>query len=294
MTPEEDALRRALARCEKKSAGLERKLERLDVMLVANERVNQRLTDELRERKRMLDEDLQEARDFQLGLLAPLPAVEGVQLAARYLPADEVGGDLYDAFTVAPGHVRVLLGDTTGHGVQAALRTMVVRTIYERHKRSAAGPAELLALVNDEILASHQRLSVRLSAVVLDIAGGTVAYANAGQPPLLLVRDRAPVEHYEVGPFLGMVEHLAWTTSRLELAPGDRLFVYTDGLLDQWSASGERIDEARALAPLCGSGSLEEVLDAALAEAASFRGARPLADDLCVIGAAIDQPPARR
>ena len=82
----------------------------------------------LREKDDRLHEDLLRAREFQQRILPQLPAHPRVRFAAAYKPADLVGGDLYDVCALAPGRFRVLVADTTGHGVQASLRTMVLKT----------------------------------------------------------------------------------------------------------------------------------------------------------------------
>jgi CheY-like chemotaxis protein len=238
-------------------------------------------------RNRVLDEDLAQARAFQQAILPVLPLLPGVRLGAIYRPADLVGGDLYDVYA-AGGRLRVFVADATGHGVQASLRTMVVRTVYERHRGSAADPAELLARVNDDVVRAHGPLQVRLAAACFDVstAGGTahVAYANAALPPLLAVRDGAAAEVYEAGPFLGMLPGVAFATRRFALGPGDRLVAYTDGLAEQWNAGGDRLPDAELTRLLAAPGPIDAVLGAAEAALHVWRGGRPPADDVTAVG----------
>jgi signal transduction histidine kinase/serine phosphatase RsbU (regulator of sigma subunit) len=241
----------------------------------------------LEARNRALDEDLAQARAFQQAILPALPLLPGVRVGAVYRPADVVGGDFYDVHA-AGGRLRVFVADATGHGVQASLRTMVVRTVYERHRDAAGGPAELLARVNDDVVRAHGPLQVRLAAACLDLepagGGALVTYANAALPPVLTVRGGAAGEEYEAGPFLGMLPGLAFATRRFALGPGDRLVAYTDGLAEQWSATGERLADADLARLLAAPGPIDAVLGAAEAALHAWRGGRPPPDDVTAVG----------
>src|SRR5439155_7922786 len=117
--------------------------------------------------------------------------------SAIYKPADMVGGDIYDVCELPPkdkGHprFRVFVADTTGHGVQASLRTMVLKTEYDRVKQQQGGPGDVLTQLNQTITRLYPGLEMRCSACCFDIetrADGTarVCYANAAHPPLLHV-----------------------------------------------------------------------------------------------------------
>lgn len=317
-----EALRRTVARLERRIASDERAFERLDKMLVASDSVSSNL---LREQARFLEEreeknqalqaareellenliqlrdreqalqlaldrihdDLAESRTFQQALLPALPEHPRMSMAAAYRPADEVGGDLYDV-TLHGDRLRIFVGDTTGHGVQAALRTIVVRSLLERH-RDAPSPAALLAALNRELVAAHGKL-VRLSAccVELELASSRLTYANAGAPPVFLFReDQTCEELYLAGSFLGVVEETAWSERTLELPRNARLFLYTDGLFDQWNRIGEPLPEARVTSALSLRIGITDAVQAALKAGAEFRGDIAQQDDIALIGVAL-------
>ena len=94
----------------------------------------------LREKDERLNEDLLRAQAFQRRILPQLPEDQDIRFSAVYRPADLVGGDIYDVCSLGPGRFRVLVADTTGHGIQASLRTMVLKTEYDRIKLAARGP----------------------------------------------------------------------------------------------------------------------------------------------------------
>jgi|GEM_PF-2321298 len=251
----------------------------------------QRKNRELESRRAVLDADLREAGAFQRAMLPSLAdlRVPDLSVHACYQPAEIVGGDLYDVSPGPGGSVRSLLADTVGHGVQASLRTMVVKTLYERHKAGAATPAALLAKLNADAIAMHPDRQMRFAACCFDLrpqpdGGATLRYANAGQLPLMLLRGSKVIELYEPGPFVGMTAAAVFVDREAELRPGDRLYAYTDGLLDQWNPDGEKAEEDVVLAALGAPGSLAEVMREAVAGLDRFRGAEALPDDLTLLG----------
>ena len=142
-------------------------------------KVTQR-TRQLDEAKRGLEEalarrheDLLQAEAFQRRILPALPKDGALRFRAFYKPADLVGGDVYDVCEVRPGHYRVFLADTTGHGVQASLRTMVLKTEYDRVKLLFPNPAAVLGELNRAL-------------------GGDVHEPRDALPGLLLRRHRRP------------------------------------------------------------------------------------------------------
>ena len=257
----------------------------------------QRKNEELEARRAVLDADLHEAGAFQRAMLPTLGDLRAPTLSvhACYVPAEIVGGDLYDVSAGPGGSVRALLADTVGHGVQASLRTMVVKTLYERHKAVAAGPAALLARLNADAVAMHPDRQMRFAACCFDLemradGGATLRFANAGQLPLVVLRAGAAIELYEPGPFVGMTADAAYVDREAELRPGDRLFAYTDGLVEQWDPSGGKADEAALLDALGSGAALADAMRAALAGLARFRAGAPLPDDLTLLGFELRAP----
>lgn len=258
----------------------------------------QRLREALREleaRRAVIDADLREASAFQRAMLPAMADVRAlaptVAAHACYEPAEVVGGDLYDVAAGPGGGLRVFLADTVGHGVQASLRTMVVKTLYERHKAVAATPAALLARINADAVAMHPDRQMRFSACCFDLlpdaSGARLRYANAGQLPLVVLRGAEVIELYEPGSFVGMTVAADYVDRDAALLPGDRLFAYTDGLVEQWAPSGERLQESAVLTSLGAPGELADVMRAAVSELDRFRGGAPLPDDLTLLGFAL-------
>jgi len=242
----------------------------------------------LSEREALMREDLTEAQAFQRRILQPPPATDGVTVAVRYEPTELVGGDVYDIHELAPGQLRVFIADMTGHGIQASLRTMVLKTEYDLLKARATRPDALLHELNLRIVASYPDLSMRASACCLDVEltsdGARLWYANAGHGSLLRAGPSGNGEIYARSPFLGMDADAAFPFVEHTLARGDRVLVFTDGLVEQTGTDGEFFGQARVEAIGDGTlGSVEVLADALIAALKAFADGRPLDDDTTLI-----------
>jgi sigma-B regulation protein RsbU (phosphoserine phosphatase) len=200
---------------------------------------------------------LDRARAIQRSLLPdPLPAFDGFELAARSESADAVGGDVYDAIPLAPDAVGLMIGDASGHGLPAALeaRDVVVglRMGAARHLKIDA----TIERLNDILCGST--LSSRFVSLVygeLD-RSGWFDYINAGHPaPLVVTRDSVlPLP--ATGRVLGVSTNAAYRIGHAEIPPGGALLLYTDGVTECPSPSGEEFGIERL------SGIVQVLLDA--------------------------------
>jgi serine phosphatase RsbU (regulator of sigma subunit) len=249
---------RALATYQQRALQME---EHAAELRAANEeirRVNARLSETLRvleQRDRHITNDLEQARRFQQRILPDPPAADRLAFAILYRPAELVGGDVYDIWERAPGTFRVFLADATGHGVQAALRTMILKAEYDRIKIDARGPEHALMALNTKISAVYPGLELQCTASCFDISvdgdgRGSVRYATAAHPPLLVIGDSAPKTVYQPSPFLGVVPDIALEPVEVELRRGDRVLIYSDGLEEQWNGNGQEFGIERVEAAI--------------------------------------------
>jgi sigma-B regulation protein RsbU (phosphoserine phosphatase) len=181
-------------------------------------------------------------------LLPPLlPNVPGLEIAARYRPADDrsrVGGDFYDVFRAADDRWAIVIGDVCGSGPEAAAITGVARYTI-RALATDHGPAATLARLNEILLgqASDGRF---LTAILAEVSTGpdgiALTLANAGHPGAVLLRDDGTTELLDEGhgPLLGSFPGVGTVDERTTLDPGDAIVLYTDGVT-------EARDPARAL-----------------------------------------------
>jgi phosphoserine phosphatase RsbU/P len=232
--------------------------------------------------------DMARAARVQRSLLGRLPSTDALGTAALFQPAEVIGGDFFEV-QLAGQRARVLIADTTGHGVQAALRTTVLKSLVETVRARAATPADLLAHLNDAAL-GHGGIDLQFAALCADIDLSPdpddgllrVTLASAAMPAALLVRPTDASEAFVGGPLLGVAPTVLVPERELSLAPGERLALFTDGLVDQLDARDERppVEElARALrAP-----ALADVPRAVARALESFRGAVPQIDDVALV-----------
>lgn len=177
-------------------------------------------------------QDLRVARDIQVSLLlASSPRLPGWEISTSFLPARELGGDLYDFVDLGPRHRGIMIGDVSGKGIPAALHMAVARTLFRVEARQQGSPGETLARVNRALIEQAPQSCVSLLYMRLDIADGSLVLANAGHHyPILL--DREAREIVLNGLPLGIDRDYVYEEATAHLAPGDVLVLYTDGVVE--------------------------------------------------------------
>jgi serine phosphatase RsbU (regulator of sigma subunit)/GAF domain-containing protein len=200
-------------------------------------------------------------------LLEELPEVPGVALAVRYLPSaqDVVGGDWYDLVPLPGGRISVVLGDVAGHGLAAAAITAQLRHALRAHLLRASGPGPALDGLNQVIAALLPGEMATAIVVELDPATGEVAVANAGHLPVLRATAAGAEFLTEVrGPALGLLDSAAYRETSIRLEVGDRLLLFSDGLVERgragMAAGLERLRAAAASGPIEPEALLDTVL----------------------------------
>ena len=142
-------------------------------------------TSELNETLLLIKQDLNFAKRIQKRLLPKdNERVENLRIISRYKPMDEVGGDFFDVTRLDGNIVRILIADATGHGVQAALITMLIKSEYEGLKNVMDSPAKLLQMMNNLFFTKYLHLDTFFSCFIIDIdlQKETLCYASAGHP----------------------------------------------------------------------------------------------------------------
>ena len=192
--------------------------------------------------KRRLENEMELARDIQMGLLPQNPPqLAGFDLAGWSQPSEYAGGDFYDLFPWGEHRVGLMLGDAVGHGVGPALLAAETRALVLALAMHENRPEKVLADAN-RLLAQDvtEGRFVTLALAVLDGARGTVCYASAGQGPLVILRRNGEAEHLNAtGLPLGVLPEAAVECRPpLEFAPGDALLLLSDGIYECDTAGG--------------------------------------------------------
>lgn len=235
------------------------------------------------ERTRLADTSLDLSTALTRQLLPEVVAVDRVDIAVRYLPADDrlaFGGDWYDVVVLDDSRVLCIVGDVVGHGVEAAARMAELRVVLHTLASQGVPLDELLGEADVLLEHLHERYLATVALVEIDIAHSTLRHVSGGHPPIL-VRDgqgRVDVHEGAKRPPLGFGAP-ATSAAAVPLEPGSVVVIYSDGLVER---RGTDLDDSIAsLASHFGgidAGSSEEVCDQILASRAAKRR-----DDIAVV-----------
>lgn len=239
---------------------------------------------------RQIDQELALGRQLQrsfVGLVGP--EIPGYDLACHYEQAHEVGGDFFDVFRlVRRGRpLSLVVADVTGKGIAAALLMAFARPLIHAAIDNTTGPAEALERTNRVLRERQASLFITALCATLTLSTGRLRLANAGhEPPLLVRRDGSPIVPLEgSGPLLGAFPSLDLVESVATLAPGDAAILYTDGVTDARSASGERFGDDRLLAAIeaARGGPAAGLVESITGAVERFQGGALPADDVTLL-----------
>jgi serine phosphatase RsbU (regulator of sigma subunit) len=197
----------------------------------------------------------------------------------------DVGGDLYDFLALDDGRLAVVLGDVTGHGVDATADMAMAKFVFRSFARQHTEPGDFLAAANDVICSEiGAGKFISMSYVVVDGVAGTVAGASAGHPsPRLVLPDGTTKALEAHGLVLGIDPGQEYVETHAELPPGSLLVLYTDGVVEARS-DGELYGDERLDALLSSRRDLSpRALAVAVAEDAREFAGGDLSDDLAVV-----------
>jgi serine phosphatase RsbU (regulator of sigma subunit) len=250
-----------------------------------------------------LETEIQLARQIQQTFIPEkLPTPPHWDLAARWRTARQVGGDFYDVFELRDGRLGLFIADVADKGIPAAMFMALTRTLVRAAVVQTESPAEALRKVNDLLYPDcEQGMFVTAVYGVLDSVSGRFTYANAGHnPPLWVKPPSAPkskrrgakvqggtqIERLtRTGMALGVELGVEMAERSIDLAPGDALTFYTDGITEAFSPQDEIFGEERLLDVLrnLSSWSAAEMLDAIDAAVSEFIADVPPADDMTMM-----------
>ena len=193
-----------------------------------------------------IQQELEVARRIQLSILpGEFAASEHFTVAARFVPMTSVAGDFYEFVYTGNGTVGLLIADVSGHGVPAALIASMMKVAITSQRDHATNPERLLVGVNEALCGNTQNQFVTAAYVHLDASCGKFCYAAAGHPPMLLLRDDQVFRIEENGLVLALLPSAVYPSTRQPLLRGDRLLLYTDGIIEAENAGGEEFGYER-------------------------------------------------
>ncbi len=248
---------------------------------------NARLYEEIARQERRLERDLALARELQMRLLPQtLPKQAHLELAAKFVPARAIGGDLYDFIPYSLSRLGIVIGDVSGKGAPAAIYAALVSGILRSHAPIEPGPAEMLKAVNMSL--AERRIEaqfVSLIYAVWDDQHRILTVANSGLPRPIHVQDGKNHVIEATGLPLGLFDDADYDEFRFRMKPGDMFVFFSDGILDARNRNGEMFGRGRVeqIVAECKGRTADCVVDSLFKAAAEHSAGVETFDDQTVV-----------
>jgi len=246
---------------------------------------NARLYRETMEKARM-EQEMRIAAEIQRALL-PVAQHRGTffEASAATIPTRSIGGDFYDYLDLSDGRFAFALGDVAGKGPPAALLSALVQGVFAGQGMETSAPSETVAKINAALI--RRAIDARYCTLMYGQLGpdGKLAYCNAGHNPPFVVSG-ANVRRLDVGGHpVGMFEGMPYEEDALQLARNDLVVVFSDGVSEALSASGEEFGEDRLLEAISTdlNADTNTIVDALVAAVKEFTRGAPQSDDLTAL-----------
>ena len=236
-----------------------------------------------------IDKELEYAKQIQLSALPTnFPDGDDYSIYAQMIAAKEVGGDFYDFYKLSDTTVAFLAADVSGKGIPAAMFMMTAKTIIKDLAERGLAVNEIFTQANEKLCENNESgMFVTAWMGILDITTGQVKFANAGHNPPLLKRANGSFEYLKTraGFVLAGMEGIRYRIGELTLYPGDRLFLYTDGVPEATNTENKLYGEDRLLDFMNRNCAMEAttLLPALKANIDEFVGAAPQFDDITML-----------
>ena len=260
--------------------------------LIGMQQEIKRQNQELVVAQQKVQEELALAASFQTGLLPRLPGrSHGVHYSHRYLPVTGIGGDIYSVLPLPDGSTAMMIADVSGHGIPAALVSAMVKTAFENRVHLGGGPLDWMEGMNDMLCRATLAEQFATAWVGrLDPSTQKLQHVTAGHcPPLRLPRGSDPgFRRSEVlrgkGFVLGLDPRFPYAVQDSDFQPGDRLVLYTDGLVEEERADHTML-EATGFRRICAElpPGTEEAAQAALDQVRAHNGQTNFSDDVTLV-----------
>lgn len=191
--------------------------------------------------------------DMLPSIFPPYPNKTEFDVFATMHPAKEVGGDFFDFFLVDDDHLALVIADVSGKGVPAALFMVIAKTLIKNRAQMGGTPSEILYDVNNQLAEGNKTdFFVTVWLAIVDIRTGEGLVSNAGHEHPCLKKKNGKFEliKYRHSPAVAAMENMKFPDHKIKLDPGDKIFVYTDGVVEATNAQNELFGEKRMLEAL--------------------------------------------
>jgi len=258
---------------------------------------NAQLYEEIASQEQRLERDLALARELQFRLLpqAP-PKLANLEVAAKFLPARAIGGDLYDFLDYSLSRLGIVIGDVSGKGAPAAIYAALVSGILRSHAPIEPGPAEMLSAVNNSL--GERRIEAQFVSIIYavwDEARRTLQVANSGLPRPIYCHD-GKVEIIEAtGLPLGLFDDAEYDEFTFRAKPGDMFVFFSDGILDARNTEGELFGRQRVeqIVARCAGRPADYVVDCLFKAVEEHAAGVEAFDDQTVVAIKVKESPTK-
>lgn len=243
----------------------------------------------------IFQEDLRRAERIQRGLLPKqLPHNDKCSLSVFYCPLNKIGGDLFDIFDLSSQKLGIYIADTSGHGIGSALVTTFLKYVFnpklpsENNSPQIIPPSKLLKTLNETLVHGPfgYEMFMSLCYVIIDFQEMTLEVCNAGHPPLFWKHSQTnKIQPIRVpAPALGIVPDAKFTSAKFQLQPNDTIILYTDGIINLETPSGEKFNEEKLITLLEKSNPNPiEIIQILEKQISSFLSSKSQRDDMTLL-----------
>lgn len=259
---------------------------------------NARLYEQIQEQERRLERDLALARELQFRLLpAASPKLDNLEIAAKFVPARAIGGDLYDFLTYSLSRAAIVIGDVSGKGAPAAIYAALVSGILRSHAPIEPAPAEMLSAINFSL--GERRIEAQFVSIIYavwDDTRKTLQVANSGLPRPVYLHDGKMEIIEATGLPLGLFDEAEYDEFTFRAKPGDLFVFFSDGILDARNRAGQLFGRtgAECIIRECGNVSAAEVVKRLFAAVAAHAAGEESFDDQTVVAIKVKETAGKR
>lgn len=227
------------------------------------------------------------------------PERDDFDIYASMTPAKEVGGDFYDYFLIDDDHLALAIADVSGKGIPAALFMMVTDIMVNEFTHLGGSPADILMMINERICDHNpENMFVSVWLGILELSTGKLTFANAGHEAPAFMRRDSEFKLYQSkhGLVIGAMKGIRYRNEEIVLKPGDKLFLYTDGVpeaTDQYQCM-YTLDNMLTALNMNKNRSPQTIIEGVQQSVAEFIGDEPPFDDLTAVCIEIKKPTGKR
>ncbi len=236
--------------------------------------------------------ELEEARRVQNFILpATLPNTHKISFSSVFEPMDQIGGDFYDIIEISKGVYGVMIADVTGHGIQAALLTLMTSFAFKNTALQTTSTSKVVAATNEKLYNKMPRGSfITMFYAIYDANDKTLTYTQAGHPEGYLIRSASNevITLTSQSPLVGAFssDSVNYTESRIQLEVGDKVLLYTDAILELWNSEEVMLKKEDFTSFLSNNShqSINDLLQSIKSFGLSYSGQTTFKDDFTMVG----------